>query len=76
MIDDAHVLSRDGGIAVLWATHLMDEVRDGDKVVIMQNGRVAADGTVAEVNAKAACTSIGESFARLTAPGRDEGVRR
>ena len=76
MVADAHVLSRDGGIAVLWATHLMDEVRDGDKVVIMQDGRITADGTVAEVNAKAACTTIGEAFARLTAPGRGEGVRR
>ena len=76
MIDDAHVLSRDSGIAILWATHLMDEVHDGDRVVIMQDGRITADGTVAEVNAKAACTTIGEAFARLTAPGRGEGVRR
>jgi ABC-2 type transport system ATP-binding protein len=74
MVDDAHVLSREGGIAVLWATHLMDEVYDSDKVVIMQNGKITANGTVAEVNAKAGCTTIGKSFARLTAPDGGEGV--
>ncbi|MGZ9112780.1 MAG: ATP-binding cassette domain-containing protein [Rhodoplanes sp.] len=76
MVDDAHFLAREKDIGVLWATHLMDEVRGGDKVVIMQNGKIVADGTVADVNAKAACTTIEEPFARLTAPYRSERARR
>jgi ABC-2 type transport system ATP-binding protein len=75
MVDHAHILARENGIAVLWATHLIDEVRDGDRVVIMQSGKITAEGTVAEVNAKAGCTTIAETFVRLTAPSRGEAAR-
>jgi ABC-2 type transport system ATP-binding protein len=76
MVDHAHLLARDNGIAVLWATHLIDEIRDGDRVVIMQSGKIIDEGTVANVNAKAGCTTIAETFVRLTAPSRGEAVRR
>lgn len=32
------------GLTVLWATHLVDEVRPEDRLVIMHRGRVLADG--------------------------------
>lgn len=35
------------GISVLWATHLVDELRDDDDLVLLHKGRVAAAGTVA-----------------------------
>ena len=31
-------------IGVLWATHLIDEARSGDDVVILHRGRVLATG--------------------------------
>jgi ABC-2 type transport system ATP-binding protein len=45
----AHVraLCRDDGMAVVWATHLMDEIEPGDDVVLLQSGRVRATGTAA-----------------------------
>ena len=48
IVDDVHHLSRDQGVAVLWAIHLIDEVRDGDSVVL-HRGRVRADGPAADV---------------------------
>ncbi len=41
--DHVHGLA-DDGICVLWATHLTDEVRDGDQVVVLHKGRVIAQG--------------------------------
>lgn len=32
------------GCAVLWATHLIDEIRDDDRVLILHEGRVHSDG--------------------------------
>ena len=75
MVDHAHNLAYDTGIAVLWATHLIDEVRDGDRVVIMHNGRIAAEGAVDDVNAQAGCATIGETLARLTGPAGGEAAR-
>ena len=37
-------LVADEGIGVLWATHLVDEIRDDDHVVVLHNGRVLANG--------------------------------
>ncbi|MEC9435488.1 MAG: ABC transporter ATP-binding protein [Pseudomonadota bacterium] len=47
--DHVHDLSREAGICVLWATHLVDEVRGDDRVVILHHGRVAAQGPAAEI---------------------------
>ena len=35
-------LVRERGVAVLWATHLLDEVADDDAVVVLHRGRVLA----------------------------------
>lgn len=40
-----HDLARDAGLTVLWATHLVDEVRPADQVVILHQGQVAACGS-------------------------------
>lgn len=66
LIDHVRGLCRDQGIAVLWATHLIDEVDDGASVIILHRGRVLAQGPVAEVCAAADARTIREAFDRLT----------
>ena len=39
-----HDLCSDTGVTVLWATHLTDEVRDRDQVILLHRGQVLADG--------------------------------
>ena len=46
--DHVHALSADG-TTILWATHLADEVRDQDRLIILHHGRVEADGTAGEI---------------------------
>lgn len=38
-----HDLARQGGLTVLWATHLADEVAPDDQVVVLHRGRVVLD---------------------------------
>ena len=74
IVDHVHRLADDEGLAVLWATHLIDEVSDRDHTVILHQGRVRADGPVSEVVRQAGCASIGEAFAKLTtARAADDG---
>jgi ABC-2 type transport system ATP-binding protein len=54
------------GVGVLWATHLIDEVGPDDRVVVLHQGRVLAQGPVATVVAAAGETAIRAAFARLT----------
>ena len=66
IVEHVHRLSGEQGIAVLWATHLIDEVREGDRVIVLHRGRVQADGTVGEVVAAAGAGNLAGAFDRLT----------
>lgn len=59
------------GMAVLWATHLVDEVHAGDALTILHQGRVLADG---RTEAICAGRPLAEVFLDLTAdaPARPE----
>ncbi|YBV97885.1 ATP-binding cassette domain-containing protein [Phyllobacteriaceae bacterium JZ32] len=66
ILADIRRLVHEEGISVLWATHLIDEVSDADQVIILDKGRLMADGGVEDVVAVAHAGTISEAFARLT----------
>ena len=66
IVEHVHRLSAEEGVAVLWATHLIDEVHDTDTVVVLDRGRIGAQGSVNAVIAEAGATSIGGAFELLT----------
>jgi ABC-2 type transport system ATP-binding protein len=53
-------------VAVLWATHLCDEVGDADRVIVMHKGKVLADTTPPQFMAAAGAKSIEQAFLALT----------
>jgi ABC-2 type transport system ATP-binding protein len=55
-------------VAVLWATHLCDEVADSDRVVVLHRGKVLADTTPAQLVAGAGTMTIEQAFLKLTGP--------
>jgi ABC-2 type transport system ATP-binding protein len=58
----------EAGKTVLFATHYLDEAEEfADRVVLMRDGRIAADGSVAEVKAAASGRTI-----RAVVPGAGE----
>jgi len=70
LIDHVRGLCRDRNIAVLWATHLIDEVDENARVIVLHRGRVRAQGHVAEVCAAAGASTVRDAFDRLTSkPG-------
>jgi ABC-2 type transport system ATP-binding protein len=54
------------GVGVLWATHLIDEVRDDDVVVVLHKGRVAGRGIARDLVRRSGARTIQEAFARLS----------
>jgi ABC-2 type transport system ATP-binding protein len=56
------------GRALLWATHLIDEVEQGDRVLVLHQGRLVGDGTPAQLVAQTQSRDLGEAYARLTGP--------
>ena len=54
------------GVSVLWATHLIDEVADGDDVIVLHHGRVLAHGAVASMVRTLGVPDMRAAFTRLT----------
>ncbi len=66
ILADIRKLVQDNGISVLWATHLIDEVSHADQVIVLDRGKLVANGAVNDVVKAAGATTINEAFSRLT----------
>lgn len=65
-------LVRTRGVAVLWATHLLDEVAADDAIVVLHQGRVLAAGEAGRVVAENQAADIHDAFGRLTGAARED----
>ena len=54
------------GLGVLWATHLMDEVKAGDRVAVLHKGQLLFDGTVPEFLQSTGKDSVSAAFRAIT----------
>jgi ABC-2 type transport system ATP-binding protein len=61
------------GVAVLWATHLLDEIDPSDNLVVLHHGRVLANGQVARIVGEAGAHDVNSVFTRLTAAAPEPG---
>ena len=61
-------MRQERSVAVLWATHLCDEVEGADRVIVMHRGKVLADTTPAELISRTGATTIEEAFLLMTGP--------
>jgi len=61
------------GHSVILSTHIMQEVAAlCDRIVIIANGQIAADGTAEELLKKSGCDTLEDAFVRLI--GTEEGL--
>jgi ABC-2 type transport system ATP-binding protein len=66
ILNHVRQLVSEQGISVLWATHLFDEIGSNDDLIVLHQGRVLAQGKVAQVIADSGAGDINTAFMRLT----------
>ena len=66
LLDHVRALCAERQLAVLWATHLIDEADARSKIVVLHKGQVRAEGPVAEVIAATKTDSLPAAFRALT----------
>ncbi len=69
VVDIVRSLVEKEGLGVLWATHLFDEVRPTDLVVVLHKGRVLFTGSVPELLAKTGTQNVSDAFRKITGTG-------
>jgi ABC-2 type transport system ATP-binding protein len=60
-------LCRERGLAVLWTTHLMDEVEEADPVVLLKSGKVRATGLAGDLIRRVGADGLEGAFQALLA---------
>ena len=68
ILDHVHRLCDEDGLGVLWATHLIDEAKDADSVIILHQGDVKAIGTPSAVCQQADAITLRDAFTVLSKP--------
>ncbi|MCP4408789.1 MAG: ATP-binding cassette domain-containing protein [Gammaproteobacteria bacterium] len=66
LVDEVLQLCAQRRIAVLWATHLVDEAERASRVLVLHHGRLISDGTPAELVAGTGRESLADAFLHLT----------
>jgi ABC-2 type transport system ATP-binding protein len=66
LVADIHQLALDRNIAVLWATHLSDEVWPEDDLIVLSGGSIAATGSVSHVMAESRTKTVADAYVSLT----------
>ncbi len=66
IVEHVRGLSRDRGVAVLWATHLLDEIEAGDHVVVLHQGKVMAAGEMSQIISSTNTADLRSAFRVLT----------
>ncbi len=69
IVEHVHKLAAEHGLAVLWATHLIDEIYQDDQLIILHNGKIKAKGKVSDVLKITKSSSVNEAFAFYTQGG-------
>jgi len=63
LVGQLHARAEEDGVAILWATHLIDEIYDDDPLIILHQGRIVADGKTEDLVASANQPDLSEAFA-------------
>lgn len=66
IVEHVHGLCADEGVAALWTTHLIDEVREDDDVIMLAKGRIRATGRARDVAAEYGGGDLAAAFRVLT----------
>ena len=66
LVNHVHALCADPGVAVLWATHLIDEVAPTDRLVVLHRGQIRAEGSVDDILRQSGTSRLTEAFSVLT----------
>ncbi len=66
LVEQLHQLPMQTNAALLWATHLVDEINPDDRVIILHQGCCVADGNTEQITQQTGTENLQQAFAALT----------
>ena len=75
ILEHVHRLCHEHEVAVLWATHLVDEAEAADRVLVLHRGSLLIEGPPAALLSAAGAATLADAFLALTRRGATMKVR-
>jgi len=72
LLDHVRGLVREQNLGILWATHLIDEVAEDDRVILLHQGKVLANDRAEAVVRQSGAADLKAAFTALTGVGGQE----
>ena len=69
IVEHIHDLAAQNNVAVLWATHLIDEIAPTDDLIVLHQGRIVVSGRAADVVASTSADGLEQAFEQLVQSG-------
>lgn len=66
IVQHVHNLVKDQQLAVLWATHLIDEIAEQDSLAVLHRGQIRAQGSLQNVLAESGSDNVEQLFKHYT----------
>jgi len=66
LVEQLHQLPEQTNAALLWATHLIDEIHPKDRVIVLHQGVCVADGNAEQIARETGTDNLEQAFAALT----------
>ena len=67
--EHVRILCDEAGLTALWATHMIEEVQQDDRVLILHQGKLLADGSGQDICEAEGTRNLAETFHSLTGAG-------
>lgn len=68
LIEQIHQLPKTQGCAILWATHLVDEIHDSDRVMILHESKLVRDGNARQLLKESSVDNFSELLQQVMNP--------
>ena len=68
LLQTVRALTKSQQVSVLWTTHLVDEVVNADRLLVLNQGQIAFDGVPADLIAQSGKASLEQAFLSLCQP--------
>ena len=75
LLNDVHDRCGERGLAVLWATHLVDEAERAQRVLVLHRGKLLCDCTPAALMDQSGEANLSDAFLKLTETNKLENER-
>lgn len=74
LVETVSELARTEGKAVLWSTHIAEEVEGAKKIILLVNGRVVEAAPPESLQEKTGATTLADAYIALTGTGSDNAT--